>query len=94
MTPEALLQLFNYAESGLWLLIAAVFAASLIFGRVRPPFRKMALLMTVALTVFGISDLFEVASGAWWEPWWLCAVKTACVLTFIGCGIAYWRHRR
>jgi hypothetical protein len=33
--------------------------------------------------VFGISDLIESETGAWWEPWWLFVMKSLCVLGFL-----------
>jgi hypothetical protein len=41
--------------------------------------------------VFGVSDLVEAQTGAWWEPWWLFVMKAACVLVFV---LAWRAHRR
>jgi hypothetical protein len=41
---------------------------------------------------FGLSDLVEVTTGAWWRPWWLLAWKAACLLGLIAIGLHHW-HR-
>lgn len=41
--------------------------------------------------VFGVSDLIEAQTGAWWEPWSLLVMKAACVLVFL---LAWRAHRR
>ena len=43
----------------------------------------------VAFFGFGISDLIEAQTGAWWEPIWLFFFKAACVLVFGTCGLKY-----
>jgi hypothetical protein len=68
---------FNYAEAGLWFVIALVLAARL---RMRRPWRW---LVPVAFGCFGVSDLIEVQTGAWWEPWWLFVLKAVCVVVFL-----------
>ena len=83
--PVAAFQaLFNQAEACLWLLIALVLTMKL---RMPRPWRW---LLPCAFAVFGVSDLIEVRTGAWWEPWWLFVMKAACVLVFL----LAWRARR
>ena len=43
---------------------------------------------------FGISDLVEMHSGAWWEPWWLATWKGACVVVMVLQLWQYARHKR
>ena len=31
------------------------------------------------LTLFGLSDIVEIQTGAWWQPWWLLVWKGACI---------------
>jgi len=33
----------------------------------------------VVFVLFGISDLVETQTGAWWKPWWLLVWKVLCV---------------
>lgn len=77
--------LFNQVEAVLWFLFALGFALRLTLGR---PWRW---LLPLAFAVFGVSDLIEVQTGAWWEPWWLFVMKAACVLVFL---LAWHAYRR
>lgn len=76
---------FNQAEAGLWFVIALVLVVRL---RMPLPWRW---LLPAAFAVFGVSDLIEVQTGAWWQPWWLLVIKAACVLVFL---LAWQAHRR
>lgn len=77
--------MFNQAESALWFVLALVLAVRL---RMTMPWRW---LLPCAFAVFGVSDLIEAQTGAWWEPWWLFVMKAACVLVFL---LAWQAHRR
>jgi hypothetical protein len=48
-------------------------------------------LACAAFLVFGISDLIEINTGAWWRPWWLFVMKAVCVLILTA---LYFNHRR
>jgi hypothetical protein len=76
---------FNYAEAVLWFVIAIALAVRL---PMKAPWRW---LLPLAFAVFGVSDLIEVQTGTWWEPWWLLVMKAACVLVFL---LAWRAHRR
>jgi hypothetical protein len=69
----------------LWFVIALILAFR---GHSQQPWRC---LLPVAFVVFGVSDLIEAQTGAWWEPWWLFVMKAACVLVFV---LAWRAHRR
>ena len=77
--------IFNEIEAGLWFAIALALAICL---RMRRPWRW---LLPLSFAVFGVSDLIEVQTGAWWEPWWLLAMKATCVLVFL---LAFRERRR
>lgn len=51
--------------------------------------------LVIGLMAFGVSDFAEMASGAWWEPWWLLVWKGVCagviILFFIK---RYYERRR
>ncbi len=86
--PLSVHAVFNHAEAGLWFVIALVLAVKLRMGR---PWRW---LLPVAFGCFGVSDLIEVQTGAWWEPWWLFVLKAACVLVFLLAWLAYRRQEK
>lgn len=77
--------IFNYCEAGMWFLIALSLA---IWLRMKRPWRW---LLPLSFGMFGVSDLIEVQTGAWWEPWWLFVMKAACVLVFL---LAFIERRR
>ncbi|WP_395743287.1 hypothetical protein [Prosthecobacter sp.] len=85
MDPQEIHALFNHIEAGLWFVIALVLAMRL---RMKRPWRW---LLPLSFVVFGISDLIEARTGAWWEPWWLFVMKAACVLVFL---LAFQEQRR
>lgn len=76
MTLEAT---FNTAEAVLWFALALIVT----FGtRGRPDaIRRNAFLAAMVFALFGVSDLLEVLTGAWWRPWWLFALKAGCIVS-------------
>ncbi len=85
---------FNGCEAALWLGIAAVFVVNLLSGRVRRPWRRLGWGSAFFLALFGVSDLVEVHTGAWWEPWWLGLWKGGCVAYFFFAALYYMRRNR
>lgn len=81
---------FNLCEGCLWLGIAGIIAWRL---RRRVGSAKMDWLLPPTFVVFGISDFIEARTGAFWVPWWLLVVKTACVVVFLAVGIHHRRER-
>ncbi len=71
----------NQAEAAVWWLIAAVFAwCAWSQTGVK---RRQCLQALVVFFAFGLSDLVEIRTGAWWRPWWLLLWKTACVVAMV-----------
>ena len=83
---------WNRVEAALWFAFAALCAIKATRpGRDR---RRIFTMLAAAFAVFGVSDLIEAGSGAWWRPWWLAVMKGAC-LAAIGIGVRkLWRSRR
>ncbi len=77
---------FNYAEAVLWMGMA-VFFGFRIFKR-KADQRGLFLVFAMAFFAFGIRDLVEVQTGAWWRPWWLLLWKGTCVAVL---AIAFYR---
>jgi hypothetical protein len=82
-------RLFNEIEAGVWLIIAIGFFVYCV--KVEKEKRKIGIICCVAFFIFGISDMIESRTGAWWRPLWLLVIKTSCVFTFIYC---YFKYRK
>jgi hypothetical protein len=67
----------NLIEAGVWFLLAAVLFCHTMRSEAR--LRSTLFVLASTLTIFGVSDLVEAGTGAWWKPWWLFAWKAACV---------------
>lgn len=82
------LTIFNSIEAVLWISIGVA-----VLRRTRGDQRHRRLGFTAAIWffLFGISDIFEVSTGAWWRPWPLLVFKATCVVALVSCGIAYRR---
>ncbi len=89
---EAVYKDGNYIEAGIWNLFALGFAirAFKSSGKIRhQAFRAM-----VTFGLFGLSDIVEVQTGAWWHPWWLLLWKVLCVLSMFCLLFAYIQESR
>ncbi|MBS3821812.1 MAG: hypothetical protein GVY16_02780 [Planctomycetes bacterium] len=64
--------LLNLAEACLWIGIGGAFAVTMR----RPAWRGRKLLAAATFICFGVSDIVETQTGAWWRPWWLFAWKS------------------
>jgi len=80
---------FNYIESGLWFLIALGLAIKTLAKGKSDAHFKISIIATIAFVVFGVSDIIEAQTGAWWRPFSLLALKASCIVTFIFCFIKY-----
>lgn len=61
---------FNLIEAVVWIIIGVVVFSALN----KPAFeksKKEVFIGGVLFIFFGISDIFEIYSGAWWKPWCL-----------------------
>jgi len=73
-------QAFNFFEGLLWIAIGFVFAWRAFKN---PEYRSLQIGASVSFLLFGVSDFIEMRTGAWYTPWTLLALKTACVLSFL-----------
>ncbi|MBX7208319.1 MAG: hypothetical protein K1X78_08425 [Verrucomicrobiaceae bacterium] len=76
-------EIFNLGEAALWFAIAAVIAWK---RRGREELARIHRCVPPAFFVFSISDLVESQTGAFWEPWWLLAMKAGCVVALVLAG--------
>jgi vacuolar-type H+-ATPase subunit I/STV1 len=80
---------FNYIESVLWFIIAiGLLVYSFKLGKSDASF-KICLIASVAFVAFGVSDIIEAQTGAWWRPFSLLVLKAICVVTFVLCFFKY-----
>jgi hypothetical protein len=77
----------------LWIAIGVV---SLVIGLRKSGYaRSRCLILALTLGTFGVSDLVETRTGAWWRPWWLFVWKAACVVVLLALLVEhYWRRFR
>lgn len=79
--------IFNLCEAAVWGTAAAVmFARS---AKEVAPIRRLGRKTAGVLAVFSLTDLMEIRTGAWWDPWWLFALKASCVAALLWAGIRY-----
>lgn len=79
-------QIFNALEAVWWLVLAALAAA--LGRRARGVTRGRQWALVIFLAAFGVSDVIEVFTGAWWSPPALLVLKAICLFGLIG---AAWR---
>lgn len=80
----------NYAEAGLWALLGLGLALGGL--RRRGDIRRSAWAGAVILVLFGLSDVVEAGTGAWWRPWWLLAWKAACIVALTALFVRHYRR--
>lgn len=71
----------NLAEAVLWELVAVFFAWRCF--QARRSLRWVFGALAATFFVFGISDVIEARTGAWWRPSWLLFLKGACIISII-----------
>lgn len=79
----------NQVEAVLWFLFALGFAWKGCQAR-HPDRRRLSWILVAAFALFGVSDIIESTTGAWWRPWWLFVLKAGCVALFI---YGFWAFR-
>ena len=84
--------LSNRIEAGLWIGISVILLVAQ--SHLRGMERKDALIAACGFAVFGISDLVEARTGAWWRPWWLLVWKGLCVVLLLVLLIRHTRRRK
>ncbi|MEQ9069930.1 MAG: hypothetical protein RLO18_24575 [Gimesia chilikensis] len=83
-------QILNLAEAILWISIAGLFLVRL--PRLQQN-RDLAITCSIAFALFGVSDLIEVSTRAWYQPLPLFILKAVCVITFVTIYITYRKRR-
>lgn len=69
-------QVLNVIEACVWMSMAIACLLPWLRISWSPRQRWMA---AGTFLLFGISDLVETQTGAWWRPWWLLVWKAGCI---------------
>ena len=79
----------NLIEAGFWI----IFGLGLAIAGLRRcrAIAHLGLLSGTILCLFGVSDLVEASTGAWWRPWWLLVWKGTCLSGMVLCALKYRR---
>jgi len=85
-------QISNYIEAALWSSIGIGFAVAAMSRSGIT--RRRCWIAAVTFVLFGISDLVESHTGAWYRPIWLLAWKGACLVVFAVLGFVHFREIR
>ena len=88
---QAIYEYGNYIEAAIWGLFAIGFAISA--AKETGKMRLHRLIATLTFFLFGLSDLVEVQTGAWWHPEWLFLWKSFCVMSMVGLLVVELRSR-
>ncbi len=88
---EAIYQQGNYIEAGIWGVFAVGFGMAAFKETAKR--RSHRLIAAITFLLFGLSDIVEVQTGAWWHPWWLFLWKSSCVFSMIGLLVVYLKNR-
>jgi len=71
---------FNYIESILWFSIALAILFHLVKWGKSNCYFTVQVVSIIGFFCFGVSDIIEASTGAWWRPLWLLGLKCSCVL--------------
>ncbi len=94
MLPDQIFTIFNTVEAVLWFFMALyIFYQLLKEGRKGKYFKILAVAGTTFIA-FGLSDLIELQTGAWWRPLGLLVLKAGCLCVFFLCYLAYRRIKK
>jgi hypothetical protein len=77
----------NLVEAGFWMIFAPMVAIGA--RNQRRPIRLLGRTASLISVLFGVSDLVESRTGAWWRPWWLLVWKGLCVAGLVLCFLKY-----
>jgi len=85
---------FNYIEASLWFLIAAALALTAYRATSSSPYFLNTTVASLAFFLFGVSDILEAHTGAWWRPHSLLLLKGVCIVILVGCLSSYFKTKR
>ena len=80
---------FNAIEAAWWTGLGV-----LCWRKGRGAWTSVSRTAAIFFLFFAVSDVIEIQTGAWWQPWWLASAKGACLVGLTACGAWAWRIRR
>ncbi len=81
---------FNIIEAALWFLISLTLSFKALYVDKYIVYKKVMLVASVCFLFFGISDIIESYTGAWWRPLGLLFLNISCV---IGLLLSFYAYR-
>ncbi len=81
--------IFNYCEAVFWVVVSLVVLIAA--TKSSRHIKKIAYVAVPTLFLFGVSDIVEVYTRAWWRPFWLLLWKGLCIIILVSCVVYYWR---
>jgi hypothetical protein len=85
---------FNYIEACLWFFVSIILAFYAFRITSKNLYYKNVVIASIAFFAFGISDVIEAQTGAWWQPLSLLVLKGICIVVFLGCYFSYINIKR
>ena len=80
---------FNYIESSVGFGIAILIVVLNFKKGSNNPFSSLQYRAAAPFILFGLSDVIEASTGAWWRPTWLLLIKLICVASFVWLLLSY-----
>ena len=85
---------FNYIEAILWFVIAGAIFGMAWFDSSYSIYKRVMVLASLFFFAFGVSDVIEANTGAWWKPIGLLIFKASCIIGVVYCFISYLKIKR
>lgn len=82
---------FNVVEAAIWMALATWLLYLAL--RTRSHLKPTIFVFSVTLYFFGVSDMIETQTGAWYRPLGLFLLKAVCVLLITVCLYQLFRNR-
>lgn len=82
----------NAGEAVLWTSVSAAFLCRAIL-RI-DAYRQLAFTTSLVFFLFGLTDVAEIVTRAWYRPWWLLVANVLCVIAIAICWRRYGTIRR
>jgi glucose uptake protein GlcU len=85
-------QWINLFEAMLWFAIGMILAYQSRFVAHR--FKRLCLVTGITFFMFGLTDIWEIFTRAWFKPPALFVLNAFCVIVLLLCSITYYRRNK